>query len=64
MLFSVIERLEETRENGFNKYIEQPMAYQVPQPQTDNWTEALPQYLLNPSETGLSPPKQNHHSNR
>jgi radical SAM superfamily enzyme YgiQ (UPF0313 family) len=33
-----IERLEGTCENGFNKYIEQLMAYQVPQPQTDNWT--------------------------
>jgi radical SAM superfamily enzyme YgiQ (UPF0313 family) len=33
-----IERLEGACENGFNKYIEQLMAYQVPQPQTDNWT--------------------------
>ena len=33
-----IERLEGAGENGFNKYIEQLMAYQVPQPQTDNWT--------------------------
>jgi radical SAM superfamily enzyme YgiQ (UPF0313 family) len=33
-----IERLEGAYEDGFNKYIEQLMAYQVPQPQTDNWT--------------------------
>ena len=33
-----IERLEGSCENGFNKYIEQLMAYQVPQPQTGNWT--------------------------
>ena len=33
-----IERLEESSENGFNNYIERLMAYQVPQPQTDNWT--------------------------
>jgi hypothetical protein len=33
-----IEKLEGAYEDGFNKYIEQLMAYQVPQPQTDNWT--------------------------
>ena len=33
-----IERLGGSSENGFNKYIEQLMACQVPQPQTDNWT--------------------------
>jgi radical SAM superfamily enzyme len=33
-----IERLEGSCENGFYKYIEQLMAYQVPEPQTDNWT--------------------------
>ena len=33
-----IDRLEGSSENGFNNYIERLMAYQVPQPQTDNWT--------------------------
>ncbi|MBW2039289.1 MAG: radical SAM protein [Deltaproteobacteria bacterium] len=33
-----IERLEKKGEEGFNKYIQMLMSYQLPQPQTDNWT--------------------------
>jgi len=32
-----IEKLEKGEEDGFNKYIETLMSYQLPQPQTDNW---------------------------
>jgi radical SAM superfamily enzyme YgiQ (UPF0313 family) len=32
-----IERLEKSTEDGFNKYIQQVMSYQLPQPQTDSW---------------------------
>jgi len=32
-----IEKLEKTGDNGFNKYIQHLMSYQLPQPQTDNW---------------------------
>jgi len=33
-----IEELEQRDEDGFNKYIQQLMTYQLPQPQTDAWT--------------------------
>jgi radical SAM superfamily enzyme len=33
-----IEKLEQRGEEGFNKYIHYLMTYQLPQPQTDNWT--------------------------
>jgi len=33
-----IERLEMSEEDGFNKYIQKLMSYQLPQPQTDDWT--------------------------
>lgn len=33
-----IEKLEKGEEDGFNKYIRMLMTYQLPQPQTDNWT--------------------------
>lgn len=32
-----IEKLEKTRDDGFNGYIQQIMSHQLPQPQTDNW---------------------------
>ena len=32
-----IEKLEKNREDGFNKYIQHLMSFQIPQPQTDNW---------------------------
>jgi radical SAM superfamily enzyme YgiQ (UPF0313 family) len=32
-----IEKLERGSEDGFNKYIQTLMSYQIPQPQTDNW---------------------------
>jgi radical SAM superfamily enzyme YgiQ (UPF0313 family) len=32
-----IEKLEKGEEDGFNKYIETLMSYQLPQPQTDDW---------------------------
>lgn len=32
-----IEKLEQSDEEGFNKYIQHLMSYQLPQPQTDNW---------------------------
>jgi len=32
-----IEKLEKSGEDGFNKYIETLMTYQLPQPQTDDW---------------------------
>ncbi|MCX5805232.1 MAG: radical SAM protein [Proteobacteria bacterium] len=32
-----IEKLERGEEDGFNKYIETLMSYQLPQPQTDEW---------------------------
>lgn len=32
-----IEKLEKREEDGFNKYIQTLMSYQLPQPQTDNW---------------------------
>ncbi|MBW1910282.1 MAG: radical SAM protein [Deltaproteobacteria bacterium] len=33
-----IEKLEKNGKDGFNKYIQHLMSYQLPQPQTDNWT--------------------------
>lgn len=33
-----IEKLEKSGEDGFNKYIQLLMSYQLPQPQTDNWS--------------------------
>jgi hypothetical protein len=33
-----IEKLENSGEDGFNKYIRLLMSYQLPQPQTENWT--------------------------
>jgi radical SAM superfamily enzyme len=33
-----IKTLDKNEENGFNKYIQQLMSYQLPQPQTDTWT--------------------------
>jgi len=33
-----IETLDQNEENGFNRYIQQLMSYQLPQPQTDTWT--------------------------
>ena len=33
-----IERLEKGAEDGFDKYIHELMSYQLPQPQTDDWT--------------------------
>jgi hypothetical protein len=32
-----IAKLERNCEDGFNKYIQTLMSYQIPQPQTDNW---------------------------
>ncbi len=32
-----IEKLERSCEDGFNKYIQTLMSYQIPQPQTDSW---------------------------
>jgi radical SAM superfamily enzyme len=32
-----IEKLEKSGEDGFNKYIQLLMSYQLPQPQTENW---------------------------
>jgi radical SAM superfamily enzyme YgiQ (UPF0313 family) len=32
-----IEKIEKTREDGFDGYIRHLMSYQLPQPQTDNW---------------------------
>jgi hypothetical protein len=32
-----IEKLENSAEDGFNKYIQLLMSYQLPQPQTENW---------------------------
>ena len=32
-----IEKLEKSGENGFDKYIQHLMSFQIPQPQTDNW---------------------------
>jgi radical SAM superfamily enzyme YgiQ (UPF0313 family) len=32
-----IEKLEKSKEDGFNKYIQYLMSFQIPQPQTDNW---------------------------
>lgn len=32
-----IEKLEKNGEEGFNKYIQHLMSFQIPQPQTDNW---------------------------
>jgi len=32
-----IEKLEKAEDDGFNKYIETLMSYQLPQPQTDDW---------------------------
>ena len=32
-----IEKLERSQEDGFNKYIQHLMSFQIPQPQTDNW---------------------------
>jgi radical SAM superfamily enzyme len=33
-----LERIEKSGKDGFNKYIQHLMSYQLPQPQTDNWT--------------------------
>ncbi len=33
-----VEKLEKNGKDGFNKYIRHLMSYQLPQPQTDNWT--------------------------
>ena len=33
-----IEKIEKSGKEGFNKYIQHLMSYQLPQPQTDNWT--------------------------
>lgn len=33
-----IRKLDEREEDGFNKYIRTLMSYQLPQPQTENWT--------------------------
>ncbi len=33
-----IEKLEKRGDDGFNKYIQLLMSYQLPQPQTENWT--------------------------
>jgi radical SAM superfamily enzyme YgiQ (UPF0313 family) len=33
-----IERLEKSGKDGFNKYIQLLMSYQLPQPQTENWS--------------------------
>ena len=33
-----IEKIENSGKEGFNKYIQHLMSYQLPQPQTDNWT--------------------------
>jgi radical SAM superfamily enzyme YgiQ (UPF0313 family) len=33
-----IEKLEKSGKDGFNKYIQLLMSYQLPQPQTDNWS--------------------------
>ncbi len=33
-----IEKLEQRGDDGFNRYIQHLMTYQLPQPQTDNWT--------------------------
>ncbi|MBW1722313.1 MAG: radical SAM protein [Deltaproteobacteria bacterium] len=37
-LVKEIERLEAREEDGFNRYIRRLMAYQLPQPQTRDWT--------------------------
>jgi radical SAM superfamily enzyme len=37
-LLPEIEKLEQRGDDGFNKYIHYLMTYQLPQPQTDNWT--------------------------
>ena len=34
---SEIEKMEKNGKDGFNKYIQHLMSYQLPQPQTDNW---------------------------
>jgi radical SAM superfamily enzyme YgiQ (UPF0313 family) len=36
-LIPEIERLESSEEDGFNKYIQYLMSFQLPQPQTENW---------------------------
>ena len=33
-----VEKLEKSGKNGFDKYIQMLMSYQLPQPQTENWT--------------------------
>jgi len=33
-----IEKLDKSDADGFNKHIRQLMSYQLPQPQTNNWT--------------------------
>jgi len=33
-----IEKLEKSGKEGFNKYIQLLMSYQLPQPQTENWS--------------------------
>jgi radical SAM superfamily enzyme len=33
-----LEKIEKSGKDGFNKYIQHLMSYQLPQPQTDNWT--------------------------
>jgi hypothetical protein len=33
-----IEKLEKSGKDGFNKYIQLLMSYQLPQPQTENWS--------------------------
>jgi radical SAM superfamily enzyme YgiQ (UPF0313 family) len=33
-----IEKLEKSEKDGFNKYIQLLMSYQLPQPQTENWS--------------------------
>ena len=33
-----VEKLERTREDGFNRYIQLLMSYQLPHPQTEHWT--------------------------
>jgi hypothetical protein len=37
-IYSDIEKIENNGKDEFNKYIQHLMAYQLPQPQTDNWT--------------------------
>ncbi len=36
-IYSDIEKIENNGKDEFNKYIQHLMAYQLPQPQTDNW---------------------------